>query len=130
MLSSFLAAVALAVQVSEPPTQFVTSKDSAKIAYDVSGTGPVIILLHGGGSIRQSWHRSGYTSRLAKEFTVVTIDLRGSGQSDKPASIASYHFERITEDILAVANAVKAQRFSIWGFSYGANVGRYVASRS
>lgn len=112
------------------PTRFVTSKDGVRVAYDVSGSGPVVILLHGGGQDRQVWHRAGYVSRLAKEFTVVTIDIRGNGESDKPRDVSAYHFARINEDLLAVADAVKAQRFSLWGFSYGANVGRYLASQT
>jgi pimeloyl-ACP methyl ester carboxylesterase len=112
------------------PTQFVTSKDGTKIAYDVSGSGPTVILLHGGGLDRRSWHTGGYVARLAKEFRVVTIDMRGNGESDKPVDVSRYAFERLNEDITAVADAIKADRFAIWGFSYGANVGRYFASRS
>ncbi len=111
-------------------TRFVTSKDGTKIAYDIAGSGPAVILLHGGGQNRQVWHRAGYVERLAKEFTVISVDIRGNGESDKPADVSAFHFERINEDVLAVAEAVKATRFVLWGFSYGANVGRYLASRS
>lgn len=124
---------ALGLLISQAPTtrtQFVTSKDGTKIAYDVTGSGPAVVLLHGGGQNRQVWHRAGYVERLAKEFTVVTIDIRGNGDSDKPSEVSAFHFERINEDVLAVADAVKAPRFALWGFSYGANVGRYLASRS
>ena len=124
---------ALGLFVSQTPagkTQFVTSKDGTRIAYDVAGSGPAVILLHGGGQNRQAWHRSGYVDRLAKEFTVITIDIRGNGESDTPTDVSAFHFERINEDVLAVADAVKSQRFVLWGFSYGANVGRYLASRS
>lgn len=113
-----------------PETRFITSKDGTKIAYDVTGSGPVVILLHGGGITRRSWHSGGYVPRLAKEFTVVTIDIRGNGESGRLADESGFWFERITEDILAVADAIKAPRFALWGFSYGANVGRYLASRS
>ena len=113
-----------------PETRFVTSSDGTKIAYDVTGSGPVVILLHGGGMTRRSWHTAGYVARLAREFTVVTIDIRGNGESAKPSGEAAFWYERMNEDILAVADAVKAPRFALWGFSYGANVGRYLASRS
>src|SRR5688572_1610047 len=116
------ALIALAIGLSTfqaPKTQFVTSQDGTRIAFDVTGSGPAVILLHGGGMNRQSWHTAGYVARLAKEFTVITIDIRGNGDSDKPAAVAAYSFERINEDVLAVADAVKAQRFALWGFSYG-----------
>jgi acetyl esterase/lipase len=119
-----------AAQTAAAKAQFVTAKDGTRIAYDVTGSGPVVILLHGGGMDRRSWHSAGYVGRMAKEFTVVTIDIRGNGESDKPQAESAYTWERINEDILAVADAVKAPRFAIWGFSYGANVGRYLASRS
>ena len=110
-ISLFLASVQ-----SAATTQFVTSKDGTKIAYDVTGSGPAIILLHGGGQERKSWHRAGYVARLAKEFTVVTLDIRGNGESDKPGPVSAYSWERINEDILSVADAIKAPRFALWGF--------------
>ena len=132
-MNALLLPVLLAMNITGSPeseTRWVTSTDGTKIAFDVTGTGPVVILLHGGGMNRRSWHTAGYVSRLAQEFTVVTIDIRGNGESDKPASEAAYAFERLNDDILSVADAVKAPRFALWGFSYGANVGRYLASRS
>ena len=107
----------------------MTSKDGTKIAYDVTGTGPAVILLHGGGQDRQVWHKPGYVARLAKEFTVISIDIRGNGESDKPAHVDAYHFERINEDVLAVADAAKAPRFTLWGFARR-ECWRYLASRS
>lgn len=131
---SALVAIVLAAsaitQTAVDTTRFVTSKDGTRIAYDVSGSGPVIILLHGGGQTRQAWHGAGYVTRLSKEFTVVSLDIRGNGESGKPSAVPAYHIDRIKEDILAVADAVKADRFTLWGFSYGANLGRYLAASS
>jgi pimeloyl-ACP methyl ester carboxylesterase len=112
------------------PARFATSADGTRLAYDVTGRGPVILLLHGGGQSRRSWHDIGYVKRLASEFTVVTMDLRGHGESSKPEETGAYAIDRLIEDVLAVADAAKAPRFAIWGFSYGANVGRYAAVRS
>jgi pimeloyl-ACP methyl ester carboxylesterase len=117
-------------QPARSAARFVVSGDGTQIAYDATGSGPVVILLHGGGRDRLSWHDAGYVSRLASEFTVVTVDLRGNGSSDKPTTTEAYAVERLREDILAVADAVGARRFTLWGFSYGANVGRYVAAAS
>jgi pimeloyl-ACP methyl ester carboxylesterase len=132
MAMTLLLAAFLALSGSQigPRTQFAVSTDGTKIAYDVTGAGPVVILLHGGGENRRSWHEAGYVARLAKEFTVVTMDIRGNGESDKPPTVAAFSPTRLNQDVLAVANAVKAERFAIWGFSYGANVGRYLAAVS
>jgi pimeloyl-ACP methyl ester carboxylesterase len=110
-------------------TRFTTS-GGVRIAYDVSGTGPALLLLHGNGQTRRDWHDAGYVKELAGKFTVIPIDLRGSGESDKPARAEAYALDHLVADIVAVADAVRAERFSIWAYSYGATVGRNVAVRS
>lgn len=111
-------------------TKFVASKDGTKIAYDVNGGGPAIMLLHGAGQTRQEWQRTDYVKRLSPQFTVVTLDLRGNGESDKPVKVESYAIDRHVEDLIAVADAAGVQRFHVWGFASGAIVGRYLALRS
>jgi pimeloyl-ACP methyl ester carboxylesterase len=112
------------------PPQLATSGDGARIAYDVTGSGPPVLLLHGGGQTRRAWHDAGYVSRLSSELTVICVDLRGNGDSDKPDAVDRYAIDHLVDDILAVADAAGAQTFALWGFSYGANIGRYVAVRT
>jgi pimeloyl-ACP methyl ester carboxylesterase len=111
-------------------TSFATSFDGCRIAYDVSGSGLPIVLLHGGGHTRQNWHSTGYVGRLKSDFKVVTLDIRGSGQSDKPRDTANYTTDKHCKDILAVADACGLEHFAICGFSYGGNIGRYLAAQS
>jgi pimeloyl-ACP methyl ester carboxylesterase len=111
-------------------TSFATSIDGHRIAFDVSGSGEPIILLHGGGRDRRDWHAAGYVERLKRNFQVITIDIRGNGESDRPSDATCYTTDRHCQDILAVADAVGVARFAVWGFSYGANIGRYLASQS
>lgn len=49
-------------------TSFTTSLDGLRIAYDVTGAGTPIVLLHGGGHTRQNWHSAGYVERLKRDF--------------------------------------------------------------
>lgn len=111
-------------------TVFAKSLDNTPIAYDIQGTGPALLLLHGGWRSRQDWHEHGYVARLKERFTVVTIDIRGKGESDKPTEVAAYTIAKLCEDILAVADACGIDCFTLWGFSYGGNIGRFLAVRS
>lgn len=122
------AAVPGAATASKVPT--ITASDGTRIAYDVSGSGPALLLLHGGGQTRNSWAERGYVDRLARKFTVIRMDLRGSGDSARPDTIAAYALDTVLADVLAVADAAGARRFHLWGFGHGATIGRYLAVRS
>jgi pimeloyl-ACP methyl ester carboxylesterase len=111
-------------------TSFVVSPDGTRIAYDVTGEGSAIVLLHGGWHTRQNWHDIGYVKRLKNNFAVIAIDIRGNGESDKRIDPAYYTTEKMCQDILTVADACNVAQFAIWGFSYGANIGRYLAAQS
>ncbi len=111
-------------------TQHIPSTDNVQIAYDQNGAGPAIILLHGGGSNRQVWHNTGYVERLQENFKVITLDLRGHGESDLPTDPANYRINTMGQDILTVADACGAKNFDIWGMSFGGNVSRYLAVKS
>lgn len=111
-------------------TAFAISPDSTSIAFDVSGNGPSLLLLHGGGGSRAEWHETGYVDRMRDEFTVIAMDLRGHGESDKPTDPAMYSTDKMGDDILAVADACGVDRFILWGYSFGGNVERYLATRS
>ncbi|HUE88152.1 MAG TPA: alpha/beta fold hydrolase [Vicinamibacterales bacterium] len=113
-----------------PKALIATSADGTKIAYEVAGKGPVLLLVHGGGQTRRSWNQSGYVDRLAKQFTVVTLDLRGTGDSDKPIAKDAYALDRMLEDLIAVADAADAGQFHVWGFGHGGTIARYLPARS
>ena len=113
-----------------PKALIATAPDGTKIAYERSGSGPALLLLHGGGQTRTTWNEGGYVDRLSKRFTVITMDQRGSGDSDKPTTPEAYALDRVVGDVLAVADAAGAQRFHLWGYGHGASVARYLAARS
>jgi pimeloyl-ACP methyl ester carboxylesterase len=113
-------------------TCFAISPDGIRIAYDVNGAGAPVVLLHGGGGghTRQNWHTAGYVERLKHDFKVITLDIRGNGESDKPTQPTDYTIDKHCQDILTVANVCGIEQFAIWGFSYGGNIGRYLAAQS
>ncbi len=113
-------------------TKSILSSDGTKIVFDVLGKGEPLILLHGGGGgqSRKSWHEHGYVQRLLPHFQLITIDIRGHGESGKPTEPSFYTIDQMCSDILAVADACGIDQFSIWGYSYGGNIGRFLAKRS
>jgi pimeloyl-ACP methyl ester carboxylesterase len=63
---------------------------------------------------------------LAPRYHVYALDLRGRGDSDRPA--AGYGFAGHAHDILAVAAALGLQTFGVVGHSFGATTAVYLAS--
>ncbi len=112
-------------------TRIAHTADGTRIAYDVSGKGPALILLHGGFvQNRRIWHHFDYVSRLRSEYTVITLDLRGHGESDGPLLVEAYRIERFIDDICTVADACGARTFRVWGFSLGAVIAFQLAAVS
>lgn len=109
---------------------FARNRDGTRIAYETAGAGPPLLLLHGGGQSRRVWFEHGYVERLSRRFRIIAIDARGHGESDKPTRRADYAIETVMGDMLAVADAEGAERFDLLGYSYGGNIGRYLASRT
>ncbi len=110
--------------------QFIESPDGTRIAYEVAGRGPALMLLHGAGKDRRDWHKPGYVERLQQDFTVISVDVRGSGDSDFLTNIEDYAIEKIVADLYAVADACQATRFAVWGYSFGGNIARYLVAWS
>jgi pimeloyl-ACP methyl ester carboxylesterase len=110
-------------------TLYTASKDGTKIAYKVTGEGPAIILLHGGGDTKEVWFDSGWVDKL-KEFKIIAIDARGSGESDKPNDPDSYWIADLRWDIYSVADACNVDDFSLLGFSFGGAIAKSIAAKS
>jgi pimeloyl-ACP methyl ester carboxylesterase len=68
--------------------------------------------------------------KLRRSFTVITPDLRGHGESPCPPEPGRFHLDRLLEDVLAVADAESADRFRLWGFSFGGTIGMRLAVRT
>ena len=101
-------------------TLYVPSPDGVRIAYEVTGEGKPIVLIHGFASSReQNWRSTGWIERLAAEgFRLVSFDCRGHGKSDKPHEPDAYG-EHMIDDILAVMDAAQAPVADVMGYSMG-----------
>ena len=111
-------------------TEFLTTSDGVRIAYDLSGDGPAIMLLHGAGKTRKDWHKAGYVKRLRENFKVLTVDIRGSGDSEVLTRIEDYGIQSICSDLAQVADACGFDQMMVWGYSFGGNIARYLGAWS
>lgn len=85
-------------------TRFVTSADGTRIAYDVTGTGPAVVIVEGALCQRSMGTAKALIPLLSQDHAVVAYDRRGRGESG-PGS-APYAVEREVEDLRAVLSAV------------------------
>ncbi|MGO4201031.1 alpha/beta fold hydrolase [Rhodococcus sp. TAF43] len=94
-----------------------------EIATRVVGSGPPLLLLHGYPQTRRVWQR--VADELADRFTVVTTDLRGYGESSKPAgddAHATYSKRSMAGDQVEVMRRLGFERFAVAGHDRGARV--------
>ena len=104
---------------TEKEMELITSADSTEIAFEQTGNGPPLLLVHGGLGDHTRW--GPLTSHLESHVTVYAMDRRGRGASgDTP----EYAVEREFEDVAAVVDAVADASDStvdVYGVSSGAN---------
>ena len=76
------------------------------------GEGPAVLLLHGYPQTHCIWHK--LAPRLAQNYTVVAADLRGYGDSSKPAGLpdhSNYSKRAMALDQVEVMQALGHQEF-------------------
>jgi pimeloyl-ACP methyl ester carboxylesterase len=93
-----------------------TGADGNRLAAEVWGDGPAVLLLHGGGQTRHSWERT--CRRLAASgLRAIALDLRGHGDSDWSPD-GAYGLQAHARDVAAVCAALPG-RPSLVGASMG-----------
>jgi len=102
---------------------YIISEDNAKIVYNIFGNGPAIVLAHALGATKEVWIESEWVHILKEHFTVITIDLRGNGESDASSEIDFYTQDKVISDIEAIVKKCGFSTFNYFGHSYGATIG-------
>lgn len=102
--------------------------DGVPIHAVVGGEGPPLLLLHGHPQTHVIWHK--VAGELARHFTVVATDLRGYGDSGKPAGLpdhSNYSKRVMAADQLAVMRQLGFERFRVLAHDRGARVAHRLA---
>ena len=125
----FALCAALLASGQQPPNRpykphAVRSPDGVTLAVQEWGnpSGPEILFIHGFAQSSLSWGRQ-VKSDLARDFRLVTFDLRGHGNSDKPLARETYReSKRWAGDIDAIIRQTGLRKPVLVGWSYGGRV--------
>jgi len=111
---------------------FTTSKvetTGAMIHAVTGGTGPPVLLLHGYPETHTMWHK--IAPKLAENHTVVAADLRGYGDSSKPAdgeNHSGYSKRAMAQDQVEVMHYFGFDKFAVIGHDRGGRVAHRMAA--
>jgi pimeloyl-ACP methyl ester carboxylesterase len=112
-IATMILALSAPQAFARPATDRVASKDGTAIAVECEGSGPTLLLVHGGTGDRTRW--TPLFPLLSSRFTVCAMDRRGHGQSgDSP----SYSLQKEAQDVAAVVASRPGPVF-VLGHSYG-----------
>ncbi|GAA1609399.1 alpha/beta hydrolase [Kribbella sancticallisti] len=100
------------------------STDGTRIAYQVEGDGPPLLLLAGQANTHHWWDavRGDFIGRRT-----ITLDWRGTGDSDRPDVV--YSTPGFAEDVVAVLDAAGIESADVYGTSMGGRVAQWLAIR-
>jgi pimeloyl-ACP methyl ester carboxylesterase len=100
--------------VNQATATFITVGDAA-IWVEAAGDGPAVVFLHAGIADSRMWDAE--VQALQGTHRVVRLDLRGWGRSQLVPGTFSYY-----GDVLAVLDALKIEKATVVGCSFGGNV--------
>lgn len=90
----------------------------------IGGAGPALLLVHGWPETWYAWRLLMPT--LARDFTVIAVDQRGVGLSDRPAT--GYDTGSVARDLIGLMDALGHERFAVVGHDTGFAVGYALAA--
>jgi pimeloyl-ACP methyl ester carboxylesterase len=91
------------------------------IEYEVTGSGPPVLLLHGFPDTGRLW-RNQVPALVEAGYQVIVPDQRGYGRSDKPADVAAYGIPFLVGDMLGVLDDAGVEKARVVGHDWGAAV--------
>lgn len=97
---------------------FLEIADGTRLRVSDRGSGPAVVLVHGWKMSHRIWDR--VVPALEPALRVVSFDLRGMGDSDKPRG--PYDFERLADDLGEVVALLDLDNVTLVGWSMGCSV--------
>src|SRR5881397_78575 len=91
--------------------------DGVGIEFEVTGEGRDVVLLHGFPDSGRLW-RHQVPALVDAGCRVIVPDQRGFGKSDQPGEVSAYGVPFLVGDVLAVMDALGAERPSVVGHDW------------
>jgi pimeloyl-ACP methyl ester carboxylesterase len=98
--------------------------NGVKIHYAFAGSGDPVYLVHGAPKTMFIWRH--LVPLLTEHHTVVLLDCRGYGESERP--LTGYDTRTMGDDVVALADHLGHQRFRLVGEDWGAAIAYSVAA--
>lgn len=98
----------------------------AKLYYEVRGSGPILLMIHGGNGDAESYP---ITDRLSDRYTVITYDRRGHSRSRLEDPNENYQVSAHSDDASRLLAALTDEPAHVFGCSSGAVIGLDLAIR-
>ena len=106
----------------EPAGRYTTIGDS-RIRYSIEGSGPTVVLVHGFASSLDVWTR--LASELSKDYTVIRMDLKGFGWSDRAPG--DYSPKAQSEIVWGLLDQLNVEQFDLVAHSWGSSISLQMA---
>jgi pimeloyl-ACP methyl ester carboxylesterase len=125
-VTSAIASIVPALDVFEGSVEHhFALNNGVKIHYAATGSGPLLVFIHGFPDHWLGWWRQ--MSVLRNDYRVVAMDLRGYNLSDKPASAEAYEINNLVADVRAVIEHEGVARATVIGHDWGGFVAWHAA---
>lgn len=89
-----------------------------QLYYEIQGQGPPLLFIHGLGSSTRDWEAQ--VGPFAADYQVITFDLRGHGQSEKPPG--PYTLPMFTADTAGLLAGLDVDAVHVVGISLGGGI--------
>ena len=96
----------------------VTTSDGVALHYLEAGSGKVILMIPGWSQTAEQFRHQ--LAGLSDRYRVIAVDMRGHGESEKPAF--GYKISRLAKDVHDLIHALDLQEVNILGHSMGSSV--------
>jgi len=113
----FLSLSAIRADIWSEVEHGYADNNGTKIHYATTGTGPLVIMIHGFPDFWYSWRHQ--MEGLRGEYKVVAIDQRGYNLSDQPEGDENYAMPNMVSDLAAVIQHFGKEKAIIVGHDWG-----------